>query len=318
MFLSLRLAALTSSVLSLISHVHGLTIPYPIGARDSAQLCNGYADLCDRSYGNITFLGAHDSFAASGNPFALARTQVVDVVTQLMLGVRALQLQVHMNHHQLHVCHNTCGLFDGGTLEDYLMKVKSFLDKHPNEVLTLIIANPESVSAADVWQPIFENTGLEQMAYVPPQALMTRDDWPTLIQMLDSQRRVVVFMDKGTNDTVPYILPQFDLMWEDEYDPANSSFPCAVDRTSGALPSEQQLNLINHNLNYEILPFGLHGFRIPNWLVSVWTNSVSSIMSHADHCASYAGGKRPNFVLTDFVNVGQAIAAVARLNGLSY
>jgi hypothetical protein len=36
----------------------------------SEQLCNGHAGLCDRKYGNTTFIGAHDSFAYSGNPFA--------------------------------------------------------------------------------------------------------------------------------------------------------------------------------------------------------------------------------------------------------
>ena len=35
-----------------------------------AQLCNGHAELCERKYGNVTFLGSHDSFAFSGNPFA--------------------------------------------------------------------------------------------------------------------------------------------------------------------------------------------------------------------------------------------------------
>lgn len=87
------------------------------------QLCNGHAPLCDRKYGNVTFLGAHDSFAASGNPFArkeffslslrllgnlffspflticaitVARTQEVDVNAQLTMGVRLLQAQAHM------------------------------------------------------------------------------------------------------------------------------------------------------------------------------------------------------------------------------
>jgi hypothetical protein len=51
------------------------------------------------------------------------------------------------------------------------------------------------------------------MSYVPPQASMTRDDWPTLKEMLDAGQRVVVFMDKGAEDgAVPYILPQFDLV----------------------------------------------------------------------------------------------------------
>ena len=51
------------------------------------------------------------------------------------------------------------------------------------------------------------------MSYVPPQASMTRDDWPTLKEMLDAGTRIVVFMDKGAEDgAVPYILPQFNLV----------------------------------------------------------------------------------------------------------
>jgi len=297
--------------------LNGLAIPQPIIERRD-QLCNGHADLCGRQYGNVTYLGAHDSFAASPNPFALARTQEVDVTTQLMMGVRLLQLQAHMNRGILHFCHTSCSLFDGGKVADYFRIVKHFLDRHPNEVLTIILANPESVPASE-WQPIFASTGLEEMVYVPPLTLMTRDDWPTLQEMLDTGRRVVVFMDKGTEDEpVPYILSQFEMVWEDEYDPSNPKFPCAVDRSSGDLYPEQKLNLINHNLNINILPFGPHGMRIPDRLASPRTNSVASIMSHANHCAPLANDNLPTFVLVDFVNIGQAVTAVAQLNGFEY
>ena len=89
MFFSLRLAALTLSTTTLfISHAFGLAIPLverfvPFSSSidmlhiltvvyflRSEQLCNGHPELCDRSYGNITFVGAHDSFAYSPNPFA--------------------------------------------------------------------------------------------------------------------------------------------------------------------------------------------------------------------------------------------------------
>jgi hypothetical protein len=33
-------------------------------------VCNGHAELCERKYGNTTFLASHDSFAFSGNPLA--------------------------------------------------------------------------------------------------------------------------------------------------------------------------------------------------------------------------------------------------------
>jgi hypothetical protein len=91
MFSSLRLAAFAFISLSFTPSVLGLTIPMK-----RAQLCNGHAELCERKYGNVTFLGSHDSFAFSGNPFALARTQEVELDAQLTLGVRMLQAQSHM------------------------------------------------------------------------------------------------------------------------------------------------------------------------------------------------------------------------------
>ena len=51
------------------------------------------------------------------------------------------------------------------------------------------------------------------MAYVPPQSPMMRDDWPTLKEMLDAGKRLVVFIDKGADErTVPYLLPQFSMV----------------------------------------------------------------------------------------------------------
>lgn len=35
-----------------------------------ATTCNGHAELCDRSYGNITFVGAHDSYAVGTSGLA--------------------------------------------------------------------------------------------------------------------------------------------------------------------------------------------------------------------------------------------------------
>jgi hypothetical protein len=52
-----------------------------------------------------------------------------------------------------------CSLFDGGPVLDYLKLVKTFLDANPNEVLTLLFTNPEGLSPAAVWAPIFDAAG---------------------------------------------------------------------------------------------------------------------------------------------------------------
>ncbi|PPQ64034.1 hypothetical protein CVT24_008847 [Panaeolus cyanescens] len=327
--LSLRLAAISFFYVTFLKDV-ALGAPMNMQKRD--QLCNGHAELCERPYGNTTFLASHDSFAVSTNPFALARTQEVDLETQLLSGVRMLQAQGRMNGKDLHFCH-TCesltlvGLYHplsnfllfSSLFETYLETVKSFLDRHPNEVLTLVFVNPEEISVKDVWKPIFEKTGIADMAYIPPQPVMSRNDWPTLGEMISSGKRVVIFLDKGaesrTEPEADFILPQFQMMWEDVYDPTDPEFPCKVDRTAGPLAYDQQLNLMNHNLNVDVF---VGKILVPDRLNSPRTNSIDSILLHAQHCAPLAENNRPNFVMLDFLNVGQGMDAVDRLNGFHF
>jgi len=176
---------------------------------------------------------------------------------------------------------------------------------------------------------------MAELAYTPSHTPMKRDDWPTLGEMVTSGKKVVVFMDKGFEpketpmptstststslmirdlSTTDYIIPQFSSMWEDPYDPDNSDFVCRVDRTQGPLAPDQQLNLINHNLNINFLNVG-HGLRIPNRSDAPVTNRISSIIEHAGHCAPFVNGKNPNFVLLDWVHIGQGARAVDSLNG---
>ncbi|RDB16519.1 hypothetical protein Hypma_002898 [Hypsizygus marmoreus] len=88
----MRVGICAAACTLLISPRFGLCASLPVRR---ASVCNGHAELCSRSYSNVTFIGAHDSFAFSFDPFALARDQEVDIPTQLGLGVRLLQAQAH-------------------------------------------------------------------------------------------------------------------------------------------------------------------------------------------------------------------------------
>jgi hypothetical protein len=314
MLLSLRLAAF--ALLSLV--ITSSAIASPLLVRRTGRACNGHAELCDRKYGNTTFFGSHDSFAFSKNPFALARTQEVNLESQLKLGVRLLQVQAHMDNEEIHFCHTSCALYNGGTAENYLRTVKTFLDANPNEVMTIIIANKMNRPVMSAWKSVFDESGMTNLTYVPPQPIMSRNDWPTLGDMISTGKRIVVFMDKGFKGRkeagAEFILPEFKMVWEDSIDPTDIDFPCKVERTSGPLPPTEQLNLINHNFNANLLPIGW-GVRFPDRLNSPRTNGISLILKHAAKCTSLMDGKRPNFVLLDYVNIGHGAAAVDKLNG---
>ncbi|KAF6751921.1 PLC-like phosphodiesterase [Ephemerocybe angulata] len=286
--------------------------------RKRATVCNGRSELCDRRYGNTTFLTAHNSFGFSSNPLALARNQEVDVQSQLNLGARTLQGQAHLENGQLRFCHTNCLLFDGGLVVDYLKTVKAFLDANPFEVFTFIFTNPDMASIPGVWKPIFDEAGITPLAYVPPTRPMKRNDWPTLRELIDSNKRVIVFLDAGADGSaggvVDFILPQFQMIWEDPFSPKDSNFPCKIDRTAGPLSNDEHLHLINHNLNVDILP-GSSEVLVSDYAHAPRTNGQTSILAHANGCAPLSQGRAPNFVLLDFVNVGEGKKTVDRLNG---
>ncbi|KAK2467580.1 hypothetical protein APHAL10511_000435 [Amanita phalloides] len=209
--------------------------------------------------------------------------------------------------------HIGCVFYDGGSVRNYLVKVKSFLDQNPNEVLTLLFTNPESQPVVTVWKPIFDQAGLTSYIYVPPHTPMKYDEWPTLGDMIDSGKRVVMFLDHGADTTaVNFILPEFDMIWETPYGITNSSFPCAVDRISGPLSTAEHMYMINHSLNKDVL-----GIVVSDPIDAVTTNGDTSILNNAHGCAPLGGDRNPNFLLLDFVDQGDAFHAADVLNGVA-
>lgn len=107
-----------------------------------ATVCNGQAELCSRSYGNVTFVGAHDSYAIGPitqrewhalrrslvltfHQLARIKTRTVRIINyvispnylsthaasvtrQLNDGIRMLQMQAHLQNNVINLCHTTC------------------------------------------------------------------------------------------------------------------------------------------------------------------------------------------------------------------
>ncbi|KAF7980979.1 hypothetical protein HWV62_5207 [Athelia sp. TMB] len=308
----MRPSFIATSLSILASVVIGGVVP-----QKRATVCNGHAEFCDRSYGNITYVGAHDSFTYTNDTLNLASDQRVNIATQLDFGVRLLQAQAHDNGGVIHFCHTSCILFDGGPVETYLATVKTWLDANPNEVLTFIFTNPDGLSLPGQWEPAFNASGIADLAYVPPHLPMAQTDWPTLGELIDSGKRVVVFLDAGADGSdggvVDFILPEFDMVWETPFSVTDASFPCSVNRISGNLTPAQHMYMINHSLNINLLDTGII-ISDPN--AAGTTNGVTSILANANGCAPLAGGRYPNFVLLDFVNIGQAYTAADIMNGV--
>ncbi|KAG8689788.1 hypothetical protein FRC08_010776 [Ceratobasidium sp. 394] len=299
---------------TLLFALHGViaspTLVKPaLEARD--DLCNGYAALCSRSYGNVTYIGAHNSYAYSTDIAALSVNQNVDVTSQLNRGVRLLQAAGKLFDGGVELCHTSCILWDGGSLTSWLSEIKTWMDAHPREVITLILTNGDHLDANQYWVPPFTESGISSYVYTPPSGSVARDAWPTLGEMISSGKRLVVIMDYPTNaGGVPWIISEFNNMWETPFSQIDANFPCKVGRVNGS--PNGKMYMINHSLNYKFL--GSNDIIVPDRLKATTTNSVASIMANANGCAPLGENFWPTYVLLDWVDRGDAFTALKQLN----
>jgi hypothetical protein len=260
----------------------------------NTQPCNGYVEFCNKKYSNITMVAAHNfAFAKKGNA---ASNQEYGVVDQLNDGIRmcksttgsnqqrsnveVVQAQTHYVNKTMYFCHTSCDLLNAGTVESQFIEIAKWVEEHPYDVVSILIGNGDFVPVGNFTAPI-ESSGLLKYVYTPPVVPMGLDSWPTLAQMILSQKRVVVFMDYQANQTkAPYILDEFSQLWETPFSPTNPLFPCDQQRPPNLSDDDasKRMYMANHNLNVEATLFG-STLLLPNSAALNLTNAVTGTSS---------------------------------------
>jgi hypothetical protein len=273
-------------------------------------------------YSEQTFIGTHDAAAirTKENGWTLSGNQYYNISTQLASGVRLLQAQGHRDPNgsdEIRLCHFNCALMDGGSLNEFLYNVKDFLEREKNEVVTLLFVN--TGVPLEHWAKAFFDTGVDIVSYIPPPAKrygnMRISDWPTIASMISANKRLVTFLSSGADEnTVPYLLPEFDYIFETDFGIESPvQFSCAPARPSypGSYVPDR-LALVNHFLYAKFL-----GFRFPNASFAGTTNAagfrVGMLGEHAVRCRGLYE-RRMNFLLVDFFNEGDVFAVERGLN----
>ncbi|KAH8821178.1 tat pathway signal sequence [Xylogone sp. PMI_703] len=283
--------------------------------------CNNYPAFCDRQYSNITEVSAHNSpFSIPNNA---ASNQALSVTQQLDDGIRLLQGQMHIVNGTPHFCHTSCDILDAGPITNYLTQVASWVSSHPYDVVTILLENGDYVPVT-TYVPFLESTGLVRYAYVPPKVPMSKEDWPTLGNMILSGKRVVFFMDYNADQTaVPWILDEFSHVWETPFDPTDRSFPCDVQRPPNLAPQDarQRMYLTNHNLNYDIQLLG-NSLLVPVIPLLNVTNNVTGFGSLGASVITCVDqwGVPPRFLNVDYYNAGNGsvFEVAANWSGVVY
>jgi len=294
------------------------------------NLCNGYVENCNKKYSQLSYTGAHDSFALrETSVYPLFGNQFYNASIQLQSGIRMLSGQGHSSPNPtspsgIDLCHTDCSFLDAGSLESYLTNVTKWVIGNPRNVITLLWVNYDDLPVTQ-WALAYESTGLANYSFVPPSnssGVLGIQDWPTLQEMIDKNQRVVTFMDAEADcSQVPYILDEFSNVFETPYEVVEpEDFVCNVNRPPNTQPGNK-LYVMNHFLDYNVSSGNL-SIQIPNVTYAYETNALSgfgSLGSQAQNCSA-TFGRQPNFLLVDFFDQGggSSIEESANLNNVSY
>lgn len=184
--------------------------------------------------------------------------------------------------------------------------------------------NSDNASAADLHTQ-FQAAGIVPYAYTPPSGATAIATWPTLTELIAQSTRLITFvasLDQSTNTVAPYLLNEFDFVFENPYEVTSlSGFSCIPDRPSAVKGDPRtavqsgRLPLMNH-FKYEQQGFGILAPDISNITI---TNAKSGPQGNLGDAATECQtlyGRAPSFILVDFFDQGSAIDTVDRLNNI--
>ena len=261
-----------------------------------ARLCNGRAELCERRFDEVVFPCTHNAFAARESGFKqINANQNHPVAQQLADGVRCMMLDVSLDDGEAAMCHGPC-TYGRLVHADVIAEVAAFMTEHPDEVLTIIYQDDidQAYIVADV-----EAAGLADMVY----AHASGEPWPTLGEMIDMNRRVLITAESGAPppDWYHHV---WDLTWDTPYTfHSTDEFSCALNRGS----TDNDLFLINHWISTQL--------DTPSETDAKLVNVYDVLHARAAGCQTDTG-QLPNFVAVDFYDHGDLFAVVDALNGL--
>jgi uncharacterized membrane protein HdeD (DUF308 family) len=305
--------------------------------------CNGHVELCDRRYNDVAFPATHNAMSAADEPGWFIPEQPTGLVGQLDAGVRVLLIDTWYGQTtqrpgviataprshaaalaeakrlygdaavtsalrlrdaitttptgpvRPYLCHGLCEI--GATeFEPAMVQVRAWLAAHPREVVTLFIE--DSVTPADT------AAALDQAGLGPYLHTQQRGQpWPTLGQMIDSGRRLVVLMERhGGGKKYPGLLPGFDVVQDTPFtNPTAADLSCVRNRGSAGSP----LLLLNYWLS------NLHQVVTDARKI----NAYDVLWPYLEKCRKERG-MIPNYVAVNYYNEGDVFRAIDRLNGV--
>ena len=268
-----------------------------ISPQISHAQCNGSLDLCSKQYNEVAYLTTHNAFNSDQDGLFFPN-QTYNIASQLNDGVRALMIDVYNDLFGTPVVYHSIIALGYIPLSDIFNDIKIFLDNNPNEVITIILEC--YVTANDIEDEI-NQSGLSNYLYTHNTV------WPTLHNMINNDNRLVIFSDvddaSSSQNWYHYV---WEYAVETHYSVGNiNDFTCDFNRGDPL----NDLFIFNHFVTDATLGYGLYN-------ESNDVNANPFFINRALNCQTQTN-KFPNFVTVDYYELGDGLAVVDQLNGVT-
>ncbi|RIB04133.1 PLC-like phosphodiesterase [Gigaspora rosea] len=256
-----------------------------VGCAEASKLCNAWANSCQSTVPDWMITCMWDN---AGYP----------VLRQLDDGIRLLNFEMCLKNDNKTVvfCHgNGLYLATGLELDPVFSEIKEFMDKNPNEVVSLEFGHINDKGSTyytisheiqSYLEKYFVNstTGHSQMVQLPPADSTNATAWPTLRQMIENDQRLVIWFaelyDSLGSDVKPwvhrldnYYIPSFTYTG-DVFTPQqlNASFTQHCNNATALMAADKQLwkynrwETIDDTVGYvpQGIEIALHTHTVPN------------------------------------------------------
>ncbi len=182
-------------------------------SENETRKCNGSTHLCAKRYNEVCYPTSHNGASFLKPKFTAftklnLRDQDQSLPKQMKGGIRATKIAIRGYGNDAYACHGLCHLnYLPLPLKDILAQVKEFLDTNPDEIFTLLLEDE------------LENNALVQQAFTQSEIMpymhhqKSDQPWPTLGNLIDQNKRLIVFIGGGKNWKAPFH-STWDYMWD--------------------------------------------------------------------------------------------------------
>merc|ERR1712232_465174 len=149
----------------------------------------------------IMYATSHNAMSSKENGFS-GFNHLLSLEKSLEKGYRALMLDIcDCGVDGLQLCHSICAAGKRSPREAF-QNIYDFLSQNQEEVIILVfqigrdILGQQPIPVTDLSTIMSSVSGLVEMIYDHPR---DADEWPTLQQLIDLNKRIVIFHHEGTD-----------------------------------------------------------------------------------------------------------------------